>query len=242
MTTNQDSAAIRVGQKIRFYRKAKNISQEQLGAMIHKSKSTLSKYESGTISIDVDSLCDIAKALDLEIYQLIDLKITDKKPRTAATPLFDGTEVLYMYYYDGRFKRVVKTVLELKYSRAQGNQIPCYCYMDCPTMEKYDQCKYFYIGVMTSFDLISYVTLGNPNNPMEQQSFCILNPFHRGMDTWGFMLAISYNPIAPLAVKFLISPTQLPQDRVQAEKLKLSKEEIKYIKDTNMLLLRSPWP
>ena len=242
MSANQSNPAAHVGQRIRFYRKNKNLSQEQLASLIHKSKSTLSKYESGTISVDVESLCDIARALDVEIHQLIDIKTREVQPYTAVTPLFDGEEQLYMYYYDGRFKCVVKTFLEMKYSRAKDNQIPCYCYMDCPSFERHEQCKYFYMGVMTCFDLISYITLGNPNNPMEQLTFCILNPFHRGMDTWGFMLAISYNPIAPLTVKFLISPMQLPQDRVQADKLRLSKDEIKSIKDTNMLLLRTPWP
>ncbi|MBQ4610497.1 MAG: helix-turn-helix transcriptional regulator, partial [Clostridia bacterium] len=36
-----------IGNRIRFYRTRRNMSQEQLAMKIFKSKSTLSKYESG---------------------------------------------------------------------------------------------------------------------------------------------------------------------------------------------------
>ena len=53
----------RVGARIRLYRRAKKLTLIQLSAMIHKSKATLSKYETGDIAIDVETLYDIAKAL-----------------------------------------------------------------------------------------------------------------------------------------------------------------------------------
>ncbi|MDD6636484.1 MAG: helix-turn-helix transcriptional regulator [Coriobacteriaceae bacterium] len=239
---NQDTVSSRVGRKIRFFRKKRNLSQEELARAIHKSKSTLSKYESGSISIDVDSLYEIACALGVEIYQLVDEKVVDEAPQTLARPLFDGKNILYMYYYDGRFKSVVTTVLEIKYERAVGNNIPVYCYMDCPSVKNYESCKYYYSGSMVCHDLVSYVSLGNPNNSMEQLSFTILNPFHRGMETWGFMLAISYNPIVPLALKFLIMPEPLLKSDITREKLSFSKDELRLVKELNMMLLSTSWP
>ena len=55
----------RVGARIRLYRRAKKLTLIQLSAMIHKSKATLSKYETGDIAIDVETLYDIAAALDM---------------------------------------------------------------------------------------------------------------------------------------------------------------------------------
>ena len=56
METLQKTLYNHVGSRIRFYRKLKNMTQDQLAAAIHKSESTLSKYESGQIAIDVGSL------------------------------------------------------------------------------------------------------------------------------------------------------------------------------------------
>ena len=64
----------RIGARIRLYRRAKKLTLIQLSAMIHKSKATLSKYETGDIAIDVETLYDIAAALDIRIEQLLDLK------------------------------------------------------------------------------------------------------------------------------------------------------------------------
>ena len=60
------------GKRIRFYRKLCNMSQDQLAAAIYKSESTLSKYERGAISPDVVTLYDIAHALNIDAYQLLD--------------------------------------------------------------------------------------------------------------------------------------------------------------------------
>ena len=44
-----------IGKKIRKLRKNKNITLEELSSLIHKSKSTISKYEKGEISIDIET-------------------------------------------------------------------------------------------------------------------------------------------------------------------------------------------
>ena len=48
-----------VGQRIQFFRKLKGFTQQQLADAIGKSKATVSKYEKGEISIDVETLNDI---------------------------------------------------------------------------------------------------------------------------------------------------------------------------------------
>lgn len=218
------------------------MSQEELAKLIHKSKSTLSKYESGSISIDVDSLYDIACALQVEMYQLVDEKVVEKPSQALSEPLFDGKSMLYLYYYDGRFRATVTTVLDIRYERAEGNSIPVFCYMDCPSANNYEGCKYYYSGTMICHDLVSYINLANPSNSMERLSLTILNPFHRGMETWGFMLAISYNPIVPLALKFLVMPEPLAKSEITKEKLSFNKDELKLVKDMNMMLLKTSWP
>ena len=232
-----------VGDKIRFYRKQRKLSQEQLADRIHKSKSTLSKYENGQIPIDVDSLYDIARVLDVELFQFVDVDIHEDTPAVQISGLpFGGKDHLYIYYYDGRTKRIVKTLLDLKHKQANQNHVPCYCYMDEPDFNSHVQCKYFYTGVMTHYELVTYVTLNNQSNPMEQIGMCILNPFHNNRDSWGFMFGISYNPITPFSLKFLISTNQIPNSKLQVEDLELTKSELKMIKNLNMMLLNTQEP
>ena len=61
-----------VGSRIRLYRKVKHYTLTDLAERIHKSKATLSKYEIGEITVDVETLFDIAAALGITVQQLID--------------------------------------------------------------------------------------------------------------------------------------------------------------------------
>ncbi|MBQ7283504.1 MAG: helix-turn-helix transcriptional regulator, partial [Oscillospiraceae bacterium] len=63
-----------VGQRIRSYRKEQGMTLQQLADAIHKSRASVSKYENGEISIDVETLQDISNALDVEINQLVDYR------------------------------------------------------------------------------------------------------------------------------------------------------------------------
>lgn len=61
-----------VGQRIKKYRKSRGYTIEQFSAMINKSKATLSKYENGAITIDIETLYEIAQALDIDLKCFID--------------------------------------------------------------------------------------------------------------------------------------------------------------------------
>ena len=101
--------AVHVGSRIRLFRKAHGLTVEQLGARIQKSKATIYKYESGQIPVDVDTLLDIASALNVEPAYFFDLPFS-KKICTPQISFFDSN-CLYAYYYDGRIKQVVHSLL-----------------------------------------------------------------------------------------------------------------------------------
>ncbi len=232
-----------VGSRIKFYRKMKHLSLDALASEVHKSKSTLSKYENGLIPIDIASLYEISQVLNVDVSQLTDFTPPSSGANTVALKNpFGGKENLYIYYYDGRTQRIVKTLLVLKNGGSGDNNIPCQCYMDTPSFQDYNNCKYFYIGTMTYFDLVTYVTLNNLSNPMEQIGLCLLNPFHHNQDTWGFMFGISYNPITPFALKFLMSTSPIPPAELRQEDLVLTKSELKMLKNLNMMLLNTQEP
>lgn len=237
-----------VSQRIKFYRKVKHMSLETLAQKIHKSKSTLSKYENGHIAVDVETLYEIAEVLEINISQFVDYTPVHHQIRFSPcdNPLGNQND-FYIYYYDGRTKKITKTFLLLNPGSGtekteNANSITCYCYMDVPSFEKHVLCKYFYTGTMTFNDLVSYITLDNLNNPIEKIYMCFINPFHHTLDTQGLMMGISYNPITPFTLKFTLSKTPLAESLLTRENIGLQKSELKFIKTLNMLLLNNIIP
>lgn len=60
-----------IGKQIRTFRKKRKMTLEALAAVICKSKSTVSKYENGEIPVDIETLYEIASALQIHVEQLI---------------------------------------------------------------------------------------------------------------------------------------------------------------------------
>ena len=60
-----------IGGQIRKYRKANGMTLQQLADVIHKSRATVCKYESGEIEVSIAMLNEIAKVLDCESTYLI---------------------------------------------------------------------------------------------------------------------------------------------------------------------------
>lgn len=61
-----------VGAKIRYFRKLQGHTLDSFATILHRSKSVLSQYERGEISIDLLTLQQISKALGISIGALID--------------------------------------------------------------------------------------------------------------------------------------------------------------------------
>ena len=100
-----------IGNRIRFYRTRRKLSQEQLAMKIFKSKSTLSKYESGKIPIDIETLYLIASELEVEMSALVDYPIPSKTQLPLYRDPFNNSDRIYMYYFDGRSNRTTKTLI-----------------------------------------------------------------------------------------------------------------------------------
>ena len=106
------SFSYHVGQRIKKYRKSRGYTIEQFSAMINKSKATLSKYENGTITIDIETLYDIAQALNIDLKCFIDYQPPVFHQEQVLTGNFYfNTPQAYMYYFDGRIHQLVRSLL-----------------------------------------------------------------------------------------------------------------------------------
>ncbi|CCY63097.1 MAG: helix-turn-helix domain-containing protein [Candidatus Gastranaerophilaceae bacterium] len=60
----------KLGKNIKFLRKSKGLSQEKLAEMINRSRNYVGMIERAEVNTPVDTLFDIAKALNFDIKEL----------------------------------------------------------------------------------------------------------------------------------------------------------------------------
>ena len=77
MDYNEETEAVRVGSRIRTIRKAKSLSQGELGSMVGLTADRIQKYENGARKPKSDMLKRIAGALGVETLSLVDPVVTN---------------------------------------------------------------------------------------------------------------------------------------------------------------------
>ena len=104
----QESIDYLVGNRLRQYRRLRGYSLIEFSAMLHRSKSAISKYERGEVSIDLRTLNEMARLLDIPLSALL----LDEQEAGQVSSLFhlptseeDGPQQrLYVYMWSGRPK------------------------------------------------------------------------------------------------------------------------------------------
>ena len=224
-----------VGRKIRFFRKAQGLSVEQLAGLIQKSKATVYKYESGEIPIDLSTLGQVALALKVEPAYFFELPSVS---RTAPARIsFFDTPKLYAYYYDGRIKQEVKSLLSFRDGEGSGQGCTVSFFMNVKEFSLPESARYIYSGTLSSHETVTYCILENMTLPIETLIMEIVHPFQTSKYTWGLFLGLSDQPLAPMAAKFLISKAPLSPQELKECPLKFSKEELARIRQQNAILL-----
>lgn len=229
------SVASEIGAKIKYFRKNKNFSLQEMADLLCKSKSTVSKYENGQISIDIETLYDIAKVLGVHVEQLLysePMETTAKVLHTVPA-FFRALSQFYIYFYDGRIHEISRCVVDIL-SQAGGNHYKVMMYMNIESYEHYQNCENTYFGFLHHYDSLSKLTLTNRDNPMEQVTITVLASFLDAPCKMGLFTGISSRPMMPVATKVMVSKKKQKEDTTLIEHLKIPKEDIKTMKLYNM--------
>ena len=227
-----------VGRRIRLYRKMKNITIEVFAGMINKSKATVSKYENGDISIDIETLFIIANKLDISVNQLIDLD-QEEVETEEKLPMADshyGKSRMYMYFYDGRRSRFVRSVIEISGSGENG-VYRANLYSDLEDYSNCYQCKFLYHGTMRRYDTFTNFNFENQNNKVEKVFLYVINSFSHNGRMMGMFSGLSTQPFLPVSFKFILSPDIMEENEELKEQLVFTKEDIKQMKKMNMFIV-----
>lgn len=228
---------IQVAQRIRSYRKMRKMTLEDLSQLIHKSKSTISKYEKAEIAIDIQTLYEISIALNIQLEQLIYIPI-QQNPNEKISPIesgfFHNINQFYSYLYDGRTKSIIRCVFDV-ISKSENGQQRVILYMNFKNYENYQNCENTYIGTIEHYDALTNMSLTNHDTPMEKANINILASYLTSDTKWGLFNGFSSRPMMPIAIKMLFSRKKLEENDELIEQLKVSKEDIRLLKLYNML-------
>lgn len=222
-----------VGKNIKKYRLAYKLTLEELAGLIHKSKSTMSKYEKGLISLDITTLNELAEVFQISISQL--LSAPSGRSYTPE-PSGDFLNKQYMYSYDGRSRKVLQSVLE-HYQTPDPSYQKVNLFYDAPDAGNCGKCKALYAGYTKKYEFIENYTLQNQNNPTEQVLISCLNSLGSTNKKTGLLCGLSYKTMLPVAIKVMISPIALKEDSDLVSSLLLTKEDIKISKRYNLYTL-----
>lgn len=226
-----------IGLKIKWLRKQKGLTIQELANAICKSKATVSKYETGQITMDVATLYDIAAVLAVSVDQLLyHYAAPTPLPIPANVPNFFKNQTrFYMYLFDGRNNSVMRSVINVLHDiHADGQSYKTEMFMNVPNLKTYQICENTYTGTMKHYDALTNLTFQNCNTPMEQYSINILASFLDAPAKWGLAFGISTRPLMPIAAKVLLAKKPQQETESFIRQLRVSKEDIRLLKLYNM--------
>lgn len=231
--------AQQIGARIAFLRRLKGLTLAELAERVNKHKSTISKYESGQIIIDIESLKEEADALGVDVAQIVEMPNTSRLTSAPIGPHnpFCLASTFYMYYFDGRSARLVSSVICLTSRHDGDNRINASLYMDTPDPQNYLNCRYFYSGYMYPYDLTSFFIFENQAIHIEKLSLMAVHSFSDKNRFWGAFMGLSPQPFGPMIAKVLIANSMVPQEQLRQTDFKISRDEWKAFQRYNSMLL-----
>lgn len=232
---------IYVGSRIRMYRKSRRLTLQQLADSIHKSRSSVSKYENGEVSLDIETLAEIAEVLQVNINQLTDLppQIPEPSPNLAVqggmSPFFQARR-LYFYFYDGRYQRLKDGIIDIRESETEKGEFVAVLSISAVSPAGRSS-EIYYTGKVIYSDMLIRFSFVNQCNALEEDLLYIFNPLEIRDSTDGLLCGISSADLMPCAFKCLV--TLKPQDHTDDLKnqLLIAKKELARWQKLNMLIV-----
>ena len=230
-----------IGSKIRSYRKTQGLTLQQLADMICKSRASVSKYETGEITVDIQTLYDISKALHIPLTHL-----TDHQPESDTIPgnprdnqeknPFFRAEQLFLYFYDGRVGRLKDGIINIYKTSSRTGEHKASLSISTVTPYGRSSETYFSGNVLYS-DMLIRFSFVNQINTLEEDLLYIFNPLEARDFSDGLLCGISSIDFRPCAFKCLVALKPQKADETLKKQLLLTPQDLKRWKKLNMLIV-----
>ena len=220
-----------LGEQIRFYRKKKEMKLETLAMHIHKSKATLSKYESGTIVVDILTLFKIAEILEVNIKQFLPYKEIKKK--TLTDMIFDIDKPIYMYHFTNH--TIHTSIMKMNLDK-NTQEINVSLHYIIKNPEDLSLCSCVYHGTFRSSYSIATFLLNNHYNSLETAMITLSIALKKQSYYIGFLTGIHFDYLKPSVFKVLLTQTPFTGSNNELKKyLSFSKKDEQILKNKNYL-------
>lgn len=226
-----------LGSNIRKYRTARNMTLKELSEKLHKSISTVSKYEKGDISLDIPTFIETAEILEVSPSLLLNREETTAP---AENIYASSTSVLYMYTYDSKSKYIVQSLIEQCPSLTVPNTYKVHMFNDVKDFAHPGNCSGLYTGEHTKDGFLETYLLHNEISQTEHVMIsCINNLINPNLQV-GLVTGLSNYTMLPVSFKTVISNTELTNKKSLLELLIFSKEDLQMIRKTNYFSVQNP--
>lgn len=231
-----------IGARIRSYRRERKLTLQQLADLIHKSRASVSKYETGEITLDVETLYDISAALGVEPCRLMDYRPPVPMPAPTVpmmqnrhSPFYEAT-LLYFYYFDGRFQRLKDGVIRIRKSDDPSGTSEAFLTITSVSSTGRSS-EVRYSGKVVYSDMLIRFSFVNQYNSLEEDLLYIFNPLELRDFTEGLLCGISSADLMPCAFKCLVTLTPQEPDENLKQHLLFNANEMRQWQKLNMLLV-----
>ncbi len=232
-----------IGRRVRNYRKMKRMTLQQLADAIHKSRATVSKYENGEITLDVQTLYEISTVLEVDMAQLTSYRPEPEQEDLGQMVEPDGespffkADRLWFYFYDGRYDRLKEAVIDVHKSirNEDGSRDAAMAIRSTTATGR--SSEVYYNGNVLYSDMLIRFSFVNQYNKLEQDLLYLFNPLELRDFTEGLLCGISSADLMPCAFKCLV--TLAPTDRYDElrQRLLLTPKELRRWQKMNMLIV-----
>lgn len=242
-----ENVSVIIGQTIRKCRQNKKLSQAELAERISKSKSTLSKYESGEISVDVETLFEIAEALEVSLSFFSEAVMQRQEREHFADeirgiPHFFRRKMAYMYFFDGRNGSVNRSVLTIGAPlEEKSGYYRATLYMNVKSYEEYYFCENSYSGHIEFHQVLTGLYMVHQGTDLEHLQIVIPENFADTDRKWGAFSGVSFRPVEPAMTKVLFTKEPLKLTPELIQELKFNKADFKHMRDTNFFTVSQPF-
>ena len=223
MTSNFPS---KVGAKIRIYRKAKKLSLNDLSVKINKSKGTLSKYESGSIAIDIITLHEIATILQVDIVKLVESTNTES---AITDKIFENPLPSKLYLYHSHHQKYYTSIINLGVKQKNGNMSTTLYYKTSDCEVTNIKCANIYHGSLTCSATHLNFSLINFYNKTDMLYLLFLIPIEITEAYPGLLLGLQNANMRPASTRVLLSSHPLSKNYLE-HNLKLTHKDWRRLK------------
>jgi len=223
-----------IGENIRAFRKMRRLTQKELAERLHKSLACVSKYEKGSILIDVCTLYEIARALDVSAQLLLPREDPREDAPAAGRkklPGFFRHSPVYLYCLRTRRREVITSAIDIR-----EDTMEAVLYFDLREPENLKSCSYLMYGsaACSEANIRLYCT-----NPLLDSDFFLIGchtPDLLWGETVGFGAALNTD-FRFCASKIYLSTTPVRDPNSLLPLLRMNPENISQLKKGDFLSL-----